>query len=1237
MAQVGVFKRQDLAYLAALAKDAERVRLEEPEGRGLTGDQLSKELSSVRAQVDVVVSPAKEMDLSFLEKVSSGWPVSGLQFQGIPVHPPGVSQKGGSSSASRVFGGSRRDPGLILKALEFYHPDIVVDAMSSYVYTAGQADGFVKRLKEQTTRACVSVKSYAPAGKYNDTQLIARLSRLLPIDGEKLTDWSRDVDELFDEITTSKVSTAGAPYWKKKPDAVVEMMHAVMPLVYEALQTGTVDELQVQEPELFLSEVRNKVDRYDPKKLSDKCRPYFSCPFHWQALFSMLSQPFTHAMRKFHEVDGCANAYGFSWANGGGKRVRDFGSGVGELGTKMGRPRFYCYGDDTDLFFRKGGVLYRVSPDFRQMDGSVDRDLVEVVIKYILNCYFKEGERWESPEELKETYQFWRNVGKVWVEFATNPHFLVDGPTVYRKKSKDGLMTGVVGTTLFDTAKSALAYEAFVEQVHDFKRFELLHEAPATKFFKTLGLTIKEGTWNPTPVREDPAVGELFNDNKFLGVQLVWEQGPEEAEPVPYLPIEDWLKLLMVPRDDPLQFGKKAESQLSINRRRFDRARGYLITGAFSNDAARRLCNALLNEVDPVAILMAVQADGGHGEKPEAGHVCGEEFTFPTSDGVPSELWCRNLYLSEGNKFEEDLAPWVPVFPGLVGKVAEWRMNQRKMRPKVSVFERADKNPDKAPGEALKVVCATEEEVTEEEQGVFLVPPQMEWVKELEDKEPIVYSAAIAKSVPPKATKEAKVLKRVASTAPYSRVRDSDFTELPKEVRKVSGKRLTPTMGEAILKLLKTVAVPQVPHKKGKPITDFEWSMMTYFEKQVFMEKEDSYTYRDILDHAKKVKIWQTPVLAVVEVARRLGAEPRRIVEEARKKGLFVLGKAPSEWIFKVPPTPLDVDSAPAEMVLRKQAEKQILQNATYAQVVSKDQAQVEKQVQRAKTPWAILPQVVQEANVPFMNYLALPKKFEKEDTVSWAVRTLQVNNVWAEFQSRPINGKKGNEGTLTRLLVAPCYPIGKQGERVAKKDSNFEEWLRVVSKDSKVGKEILSTRILEFAAQFGEPLDLKSGEKGRKDRRKKELFTSSVQYPRARVVSVDKNGTVSEMVTLIGAHFVPGQHFHVLEKLGWVRLEDTVALPSGEKLMCKKSETVASAMTRVRKHVSSTTWKQGLRSYFLYPGQTTEQCQEYIAKQQLDQNGSKGKKEEIPKPYFKRSGSGSPSGSESTKVKRRK
>lgn len=656
-------KRQDLAYLKLLSEGAPRLRLPAAPARSVEEGQMKAELKALRSGMpEVPKASSGPLQLPFLEQVAPAFPVCRIQIDGLPIHPVGKNQSQGSVSTQRTFGGGKVDWTLVQTLLRYMEPEQIEAALKKCVYTAGTPEGFVKRLQEQTTRKCVSV--YKTCG--GPAQVRERLRELLPVTGT-LWDWSEDLDPLTDRVVSSKTATAGPPYWRPKQEVLRDVQRVMVPMLHKALSDGTVSQLYREQPELFLAECKNKTDRYEWEKLDDKCRPYFSFPFHWSLLFSVLSQSFTGGLGTFRT--GGANAYGFSWAHGGADALFEWAKGVKDLKLKGGRPRFCAYGDDVDFYFRREGRLYRIAPDFRQMDGSVDRDLVEEVIRYILD----EHQRQHGPAPR----EFWEAVGRVWADMATNPHFIVSGTTVYRKKQRDGLATGVVGTTLFDTAKSVLAYDAFVTQLHDYRRYELLEETHAVAFFRTHGLEIKEGTWNPLPVEENRIPGELMSEHKFLGMQLIHGTDGDEPVMLPYLPPEDWWQNLLVPRE-AISPGQPRPSKTSELRTLFDRIRGLLTTGAVFSKHAAGVLYALIDHIPGEVILMSVQAGGGGGEVPPSAVHLDDDFRYPSSEGVPTLQWAINLYRQDKDWCLEN-NPFPSVFPTLEESISDYRRIWRRL------------------------------------------------------------------------------------------------------------------------------------------------------------------------------------------------------------------------------------------------------------------------------------------------------------------------------------------------------------------------------------------------------------------------------------------------------------------------------------------------------------------------------------------------------------------------------
>nr|WPV63124.1 MAG: RNA-dependent RNA polymerase [Wufeng shrew permutotetravirus 12] len=408
------------------------------------------------------------------------------------------------------------------------------------------------------------------------------------------------------------------------------MQTKVLPLIIEAIHNDTLDALYKEQPELWLSVLKNKEDRYENPIA--KTRPYLSLPWHWQALFSCLSQPFCENLMLFHERDGSRNAYGFSYANGGGNKIRDHAMAYCH---SPGKATYFVYGDDVDFYININGTIKRLCPDFKQMDGSVDATTIDWTIDYIIHTFEK---------QYGTTYSnFWKAVAEEWKMFATQPLMLIEGTSVYQKKQRDGLMTGVVGTTLFDTVKSVVAYERYLEalKLHP----SLLREEAATEFFLAQGLVIKPGTWRLEAVNTQELHGELWTTQKFLGAQMVYQQHGDHVILAPNLELDDWLKMFITP--------KRAESKNSSvakERYLFDRMRGLLTTGAALNEDMYSFFNSQLYEMNPLSFVMEVSAGEGTGAPPELVHITGEDFRYSSSIGWPSPEWVRDLYADPAQK-----------------------------------------------------------------------------------------------------------------------------------------------------------------------------------------------------------------------------------------------------------------------------------------------------------------------------------------------------------------------------------------------------------------------------------------------------------------------------------------------------------------------------------------------------------------------------------------------------------
>lgn len=325
--------------------------------------------------------------------------------------------------------------------------------------------------------------------------------------------------------------------------------------------------------------------------------------------------------------------------------------------TPRNTAKVCCYGDDTRIVYRtRDGRLYCIDPDFTQMDGSVDQELVRQVIDVVKKSLFA---RWGDNS-------LWSKICDWWLWFAINPIFMVQGKRAWQKKREHGLMTGVPGTTLFDTCKSIISWESLIHKLNGNNELEKLLDKKfvAEYMLRECGLEIKEGTYEPEICKE--TVDEIASNNgflcshKFLGVQIQKRTYKGQDVYIPYVPEDEILAQILSPKDNPLIM--KRMSIWAKQRLEFDRCRGVYITSAFAHDRATSLLHNIVNSLPGGPILMATQFEKG--QPPET--ILLPEFQFPNSSGFPNYDFVMKLY----GEFEEE-GEFPPLFTNLTRDVSE--------------------------------------------------------------------------------------------------------------------------------------------------------------------------------------------------------------------------------------------------------------------------------------------------------------------------------------------------------------------------------------------------------------------------------------------------------------------------------------------------------------------------------------------------------------------------------------
>nr|WKV33340.1 MAG: RNA-dependent RNA polymerase [Riboviria sp.] len=584
-------------------------------------------------------------------------PVCGRVDQyGVPFHPPHLNNSAGKVSVRRVMGGCPSAPYGIHSVLKVVGEE---GTRPTKVYTAGTWKGFMKRIDLQNGRKtrslidCARDMGYMGPPKAIEAELYRLLDKLLPLKQGK-NSWpslDADISEHLEKVRVSANSSAGPPYWRNKSEVMETIIGEGIPHLVEVIKKGGIAQEQKTQPELFSVELKNKMDRYSIEKLDSKCRPYGCLNADQSILFSLLGQNFQEYLDTFDNGRGW-NAYGFTAVRGGLNRHADWIYSCAQREYKCA-----VYGDDTDIVYRdQNGVLWRIAPDFSQMDGSLHQDDVRFVLKYI-------SIKLRQKDNLDALPGVWAGILKLWLHSATDPLLLISGTKVYKKNSPHGLISGVPGTTLFSTVKSMLSWHMCFARLKE-RGQTPLDAAAVIAQMQQFGLTVKEGTYVPQRV-PDRIVGNKITDLKFLGVQMLIEEYKGKQVVVPTLPYEDALDQILVQKDNPFE---RRKGQLPAARLLFDRVRGLMITYGFSIPRIRDILHQIVNDLPAEAILMQTNIEKG--ERPE--HFLFEDYAYPDSSGFPSFNYCLSLFSDEQTE-----TGWVQIFPTIKPKLDALKVENR--------------------------------------------------------------------------------------------------------------------------------------------------------------------------------------------------------------------------------------------------------------------------------------------------------------------------------------------------------------------------------------------------------------------------------------------------------------------------------------------------------------------------------------------------------------------------------
>nr|WPV63112.1 MAG: RNA-dependent RNA polymerase [Wufeng shrew permutotetravirus 7] len=485
---------------------------------------------------------------------------------------------------------------------------------------------------------------------------------------------------LGDQKTTSEVYV-----W----DVVWKMMNTLVKVLDGPDPTRNLQRLAAEHPAWFLVRLKNKTEVYERAQLKNKTRPYYEYPAFLNVLWSFLEWNFENHKTTFLEDPESVNAVGFSWLDGGARKLVDWINGrykhlyrdvvppqgesqtvfdarvaaQEEFANRPGNLRGLIYSDDNCwVYTTVSGERLGCNPDYKQMDAGFEKNFFRLE--------FERMKRWWQGEIGDERLDnFWLQLLSMQHRFACQHLLLVWGSRVYMKESR--LSTGVSGTTHFDGDRSALLLAILQRKVEETPLAErdsfVLEKLPAW-LMKWTGAVIKPETW----VWKRTTISQPI-PLPFLGMKVVLATGGNRQEPLPTPPIEHLLRSCLNP---------KARMEPD---RRMDRYRG-LACVAWNY---RSVLNSLRKSYEHFYNQNARPT----GQQEEI-WTCMEDIEFPQvsepAKWFPSRVWVMNLFLSSDNKLLESEG-----IPDIVQEeITGWRHKQKMFITDDDSSEEPEESPE---------------------------------------------------------------------------------------------------------------------------------------------------------------------------------------------------------------------------------------------------------------------------------------------------------------------------------------------------------------------------------------------------------------------------------------------------------------------------------------------------------------------------------------------------------------
>lgn len=427
------------------------------------------------------------------------------------------------------------------------------------------------------------------------------------------------LNEAFGTIQVNPSAGAGFPRQLKKGLCMNLLMEDAAQY-YALMMDKKFNEYVRQNPGEFVTEVKNKHDRYELADYGKKIRPYYNVNGGMALLYSIAMQNYSKALLGFWEDRTSCNAHGFAWNQGGGQRLYDW-----VVWASKQKPGVYAIGYSDD------GLWVIVSPDGTVLIG--DKDIAQC--DQSLGCGHRPTMVRHFRDVVKDKYgPGWQQVAVSAINGIWTQLVVLYGPLTYL--SEDKVHSGVVGTAEADQIGFATAF-TLIRAAYDKARgtpLEKFSEAEEELKRRT-GIQFKPSTWHKfVPDQEEYPW-------QFLGKRLVRIRG----EYYPHVDLKKAIVQLITPkRNLKGDMGQKAW---------MERARGLGVTSLWTHPKLYDYVKAQYDRKLVSGTKPAPTLDGAETGETDVSQIMGQGVTILWPGGekdvkFPPRSWVHSLYATPG-------------------------------------------------------------------------------------------------------------------------------------------------------------------------------------------------------------------------------------------------------------------------------------------------------------------------------------------------------------------------------------------------------------------------------------------------------------------------------------------------------------------------------------------------------------------------------------------------------------